>query len=487
MQVKTVKLNLILNLIRSVLGTLFILLTIPYVSRVLGPDKLGRVEYVNSIIMYFMLFTVLGIPNYGVREVAKYRDNKRKLTKLMIELFLILLVMMVLGYVILIFMLYRYKTLFEIKDIVWVMSINIICNSIGVEWFYQGIENQLYITKRFVLAKILGIILLFLLVKTRGDYLIYALILVILQGGSNILNFINLRKYLNLKSITWKRLNIMRHLKPILIIFSATAATTIYSQLDSVMIGNINKTAVSIYVIPNKIIKLLLLIITAMGIVTVPRLSNCLKNKDYKNYNFYLKNSLNYIWILSVPAIFATFLLADDIIFLLAGEQYTDSILTLKILCPILFLIGIAYYIGYQILYPLGLEKYYTISVIVAALVNFIFNYLMIPKYLQNGAAIGTIIAETIGPLITLFFARKYLRQTDFFSIKRIKYVIAALVMSIVIYLIKQSNYGHIGNITISTILGLMIYIAILIILKEEICVQIIRIIKNKLYKNKIL
>ena len=129
MQVKTVKLNLILNLIRSVLGTLFILLTIPYVSRVLGPDKLGRVEYVNSIIMYFMLFTVLGIPNYGVREVAKYRDNKRKLTKLMIELFLILLVMMVLGYVILIFMLYRYKTLFEIKDIVWIMSINIICNS----------------------------------------------------------------------------------------------------------------------------------------------------------------------------------------------------------------------------------------------------------------------------------------------------------------------------------------------------------------------
>ena len=96
----------------------------------------------------------------------------------------------------------------------------------------------------------------------------------------------------------------------------------------------------------------------------------------------------------------------------------------------------------------------------------------MIPKYLQNGAAIGTIIAETIGPLITLFFARKYLRQTDFFSIKRIKYVIAALAMSIVIYLIKQSNYGHIGNITISTILGLMIYIAILIILKEEICVQ---------------
>ena len=315
----------------------------------------------------------------------------------------------------------------------------------------------------------------------------YALILVILQGGSNILNFINLRKYLNLKSITWKRLNIMRHLKPVLIIFSATAATTIYSQLDSVMIGNINKAAVSIYVIPNKIIKLLLLVITAMGIVTVPRLSNCLKNKDYKNYNFYLKNSLNYIWILSIPAIFATFLLADDIILLLAGEQYTDSILTLKILCPILFLIGIAYYIGYQILYPLGLEKYYTISVIVAALVNFIFNYLMIPKYLQNGAAIGTIIAETIGPLITLFFARKYLRQTDFFSIKRIKYIIAALLMSIVIYIIKQSNYGHIGNILISSVLGLIVYMAILIILKEETCIQTIRIVKNKLYENKIL
>lgn len=481
MQVKTIKLNLILNLIRSVLGTLFILLTIPYVSRVLGPDKLGRVEYANSVITYFMLFTALGIPNYGVREVAKYRDNKRKLTKIVIELFLILIIMTILGYIILIFMLYRYKTLFEIKDIVWIMSINIICNSIGVEWFYQGIENQLYITKRFILAKILGIIFLFLLVKTRKDYLMYALILVILQGGSNILNFINLRKYLNFKSITWKRLNIIRHLKPILVIFSATAATTIYSQLDSVMIGNINKTAVSIYVIPNKIIKLLLLVITAMGIVTLPRLSNCLKNKDYKNYNFYLKNSLNYIWILSIPAMFATFLLADDIILLLTGEQYRDSILTLKILCPVLFLIGIGYFIGYQMLYPLGLEKYYTISVIVAALVNFIFNYFMIPKYLQNGAAIGTIIAEAIGPLITLFFARKNLRQIDFFSIKKVKYIVAALIMSVIIYFIKQSNYGHIGNILISGILGLSVYIIILIILKEETCIEIIKKLKNKI------
>ena len=105
----------------------------------------------------------------------------------------------------------------------------------------------------------------------------------------------------------------------------------------------------------------------------------------------------------------------------------------------------------------------------------------MIPKYLQNGAAIGTIIAETIGPLITLFFARKYLRQSDFFSIKRIKYIIAALTMSIVIYFIKQSDYGHIGNILISTILGLITYIVTLIILKEETCFEVIKILKNKL------
>jgi putative LPS biosynthesis related flippase len=462
------------------LGTAFIIITTPYITRVLGPENLGKVEYVNSIITYFMLFTVLGIPNYGIREVAKYRDNEKALSKVVIELLIIILTTTIIGYLILIYFLYINKSFLEIKDIILVMSINILCNNIGVEWFYQGIENQLYITKRFIIVRILTLIAMFLFIKSKENYLIYAFILVMMQSGSNILNFINLRKYINFRDIKFSNLEIWKHIKPILVIFSATVATAIYLQLDSIMIGNVNKEAVGIYIVPNKLIRMMLVVITALGSVLLPRITNCLKNKDYNNYNIYINNSLNYILFVSIPFVVSTFLLADDIIYIMAGSQFKDSVLTMRILSPILFTIGIAYFIGFQLLYPLGLEKYYTYSVIIAAIVNFIFNYLMIPKYLQNGAALGTVIAETVGPLITLYFSRKYLKRIDFFSKKRLKYFVATFIMSIFIVYVKKFEFSPVETIIYSFILGGIVYIGVLLLLKEEICVEGIKIIKKK-------
>lgn len=479
-QTKTVKLNFILNLARMFLGMAFIVITTPYITRILGPKTLGNVEYADSLITYFMLFTALGIPSYGIREVAKYRDNSKELSKLMLELLTILFITTIIGYLILFIFLYSYGSLFEIKDIILIMSINIMCNNIGIEWFYRGIENQSYITKRFILARILTLIAMFLFVKNKEDYLIYTFILVMMQSGSNVLNFFYLRKYINFKDLKFSSLQLKKHIKPILVIFMGTIATAIYLQLDSLMIGNVSKEAVGIYTVPNKLIRLILIIITALGGVLLPRITNCLKNKDYKNYNLYMNNSLNYILFISVPISVAIFLLADQIIYLMAGSQFKNSITTMKILSPILFMIGIAYFIGFQVLYPLGLEKYYTYSVIIAAIVNFIFNYLMIPKYLQNGAALGTVIAETVGPLITLYFSRKYLKRIDFFSKKRLKYFVATFIMSIFIVYVKKFEFSSVETIIYSFILGGIVYIGVLLLLKEEICVEGIKIIKKK-------
>lgn len=346
-QIKTVKLNFILNLTRMFLGMAFIVITTPYIARVLGPKSLGKVEYVNSLITYFMLFTALGIPSYGIREVAKYRDNSKELSKLMLELLTILFITTVIGYLVLFIFLYIYKSLYELKDIILILSINIICNNIGVEWFYQGIENQLYITKRFVVVRILTLIAMFLFIKSKENYLIYAFILVMMQSGSNILNLINLRKYISLKDIKVSSIELKKHLKPILVIFMATVATTIYLQLDSLMIGNVSKEAVGIYIIPNKLIRMILVVVTALGTVLLPRITNCFKNKDYDNYNSYMNISLNYIFLIALPLVVSTFLLSEDIINIMAGSQFKASVLTLKILSPILFMIGIAYFLGF--------------------------------------------------------------------------------------------------------------------------------------------
>lgn len=482
MKINSVKINFILNTTRMLLGMIFVLLTTPYVTRVLGAESLGKVEYINSVITYFLLFTALGIPNYGLREVARYREDKRKLSKIVFELGIIFFITTTIGYMTLLLFLYNTKLL-ELKNLVLIMSINLIFTNIGFEWFYQGIENQMYITIRYIIVRFICLILLFFLVKNYNDYLKYGFILVLINSGSNILNFINLRKYISFKEIKFKELEILKHIKPILIIFSASVAVSIYLQLDIVMIGNIDKSAVALYNVPNKIIRLILTTVTALGVVMLPRISNSYQKNDIENYKKYLNYSLNYILMISLPALCGTLLLSKNIILIMAGEKFLSSIKTMNILAIIIFIVGMAYFLGYQLLYPRGLERYYTYSVITAAIVNFIFNYIMIPKYLQNGAAMGTVIAESIGVIMMLYFSRNMLKKIEFFAIKRLKYFIASLIMGIVVYIITLQNLGNIPTVIYSIIVGVIVYFFILFIMKEEYTQEGMKLLKGKFKK----
>lgn len=482
MKINSVKINFVLNTTRMLLGMVFILLTTPYVTRVLGAESLGKVEYINSVITYFLLFTALGVPNYGLREVARYREDKNKLSKVVFELGIILFITTTIGYIVLLLFLYNTKLL-ELKNLVLIMSINLIFTNIGFEWFYQGIENQMYITIRYIIVRFICLILLFFLVKNYNDYLKYGFILVLINSGSNILNFINLRKYISFKEIKFKELEILKHIKPILIIFSASVAVSIYLQLDIVMIGNIDKSAVALYNVPNKIIRLILTTVTALGVVMLPRILNSYQKNDIENYKKYLNYSLNYILMISLPALCGTLLLSKNIILIMAGEKFLSSIKTMNILAIIIFIVGMAYFLGYQLLYPRGLERYYTYSVITAAIVNFIFNYIMIPKYLQNGAAMGTVIAESIGVIMMLYFSRNMLKKIEFFAIKRLKYFIASLIMGIVVYIITLQNLGNIPTVIYSIIVGVIVYFFILFIMKEEYTQEGMKLLKGKFKK----
>lgn len=484
MKINSVKINFILNTTRMLLGMIFILLTTPYVTRILGAESLGKVEYVNSIITYFILFTALGIPNYGLREVARCRENKYKLSKVVIELGIILFITTIAGYIILLIFLYNTKLL-ELKNLVLLISVNLIFTNVGFEWFYQGIENQLYITIRYIILRIISLILLFFIVKNSNDYLKYGIILVLMNSGSNILNFINLRKYISFKEIKIKDLEILKHIKPILVIFSASVAISIYLQLDTVMIGNIDKSAVAFYNVANKIVRIPLTIVTALGTVLLPRISNFHQKNDIENYKKYLNHSLNYILMMALPIFFGVILLSKTIVLIMAGEKFLVSVPTMKILAIIIPIVGIAYFLGYQLLYPRGLERYYTYSVVTAAIVNFIFNYITIPKYLQNGAALGTVIAESIGVIMMLFFSRKLLKEIEFFSIKRLKYFIASGIMGILVYIVTLQAMNNTATLLFSILIGIISYFFTLLILREEYTQEGIKLFKRKLRKEK--
>lgn len=469
----SIKKNFIINGIKIFFNLIFPIITFPYISRVLGPIGIGKITFATSIINYFLLFTNLGIPLYGIREIARIRENRLNLSKTFSEILFLNLITTIIGMIIFIIFL-QLKLFGNDINLFQVMSLNIIFTFIGVEWYFQGMENYSYITKRSIIFKIISIILMFIFVNRKEDVVIYAGILVLALVGSNILNFFKAKKEI---LISFKNLNIKKHLKPILTIFSMNIAISIYTNLDSVMLGyHSSEYSLGIYSASSKIIHLVLGIVTSLGAVLLPRISNYIANKQEKELKEILEKTLTFLLALSIPCVIGIILTADEIIKIFSGNEFMEAVKTMKILSSIIFFIAFSNFLGIQILYPRGEEKKVLYSVIVGAIINFSLNWLLIPKYAQNGAAVATVIAEGFVLLTQIFLGYKYLKF-KIFTFENLKVVLASIFMGIGLLLI--TNYymekSIIVNLLLKIILGILIYIIGLIILKEKFIMEYIK------------
>lgn len=468
----SIKKNFIINGIKIFFNLIFPIVTFPYISRVLGPTGIGKITFATSITNYFLLFTNLGIPLYGIREIARVRENRLKLSKSFSEILFLNLITTIIGMIV--FIIFFQLKLFgnDIK-LFQIMSLNIIFTFIGVEWYFQGMENYIYITKRSIIFKIISIILMFIFVNKKEDIVIYAGILVFALVGANILNFFKVKKEI---LISFKNLNIKKHLKPILTIFSMNIAISIYTNLDSVMLGyRSNEYSLGIYSASSKMIHLVLGIVTSLGAVLLPRISNYIINKQEKELKEILENTLTFLLALSVPCVIGIILTADEIIKIFSGNEFIEAVKTMRILSPVIFFIAFSNFLGIQILYPRGEEKKVLYSVIVGAIINFSLNWLLIPKYAQNGAAVATVIAEGFVLLVQIFLGYKCLKFKIFTS-ENLKVILANIFLGIGALLITNYFTGKsiIVNLLLKIILGILIYIIVLIILKEKFIIEYI-------------
>ena len=189
MKVRSIKINYILNVFRVVSGGIITIAIMPHVNKILGPDIVGKVEYIYTIVNYFILFSALGIPLYGIREIARIRENENERKKTTLELLSILIVTTLISYLIYFCVLYQITTFENYKSLLLVMSSMIVLSNISAEWYFQGIEDQLYITIRYVIVRVIVLFLIFMGIKSEADYLIYAIALVLTLCGSGIFNF----------------------------------------------------------------------------------------------------------------------------------------------------------------------------------------------------------------------------------------------------------------------------------------------------------
>ncbi len=392
----SIKKNFIMNAILNISGFIFPLISFPYVSRVLGPAGTGNVSFAISFVTYFDMFAQLGIPAYGVRACAKVRDDKKELNRTVTELLTINLATSLIVYIILYSLIFAVPSLRKDKLIYIICSLMIILNTIGMNWLFQALEKYTYITVRSMLFKLISIVGMLLLINSTDDYIIYAALCVFSGWASNVLNLIYARRLVSLET-DHSRLDYTRHFKAVGVFFAMTCATTVYLNLDNVMLGIISdKTEVGYYSAAVRIKTLLVSFITSLGGVLLPRLSYYIENKNTFEFKRLSGKALHFVILAALPLVIYFILFASPVILLLAGTQYEGSILPMQIIMPTLLLIGITNMLGIQILVPLDLEKYVLYSEIGGAIIDLILNAVFIPLYGAAGAALGTLAAEAV-------------------------------------------------------------------------------------------
>ena len=479
MQTPSLKKNIVLNVIKTTLSLLFPLVSFPYASRILLPDGIGKVNFARAVMEYFVLIATLGIHVYGVREGAKVRDDKYLLSKFSKEIFCINMISTFIAYILFFLAMVSVPKLADYKALLCVISATILFTSLGMDWLYGAVEDYKYITIRFIIFNIISLVLLFLLVHEQKDYLRYAAIAVVSNVGANTLNFIHSRKYISFSIV--KKLELKRHLKPICILFAMAAVIKIYSVLDKTMLGFIcDDWQVGIYSAAIKVNKLILSLVVAAYTVFLPRLSYYSEKKDITKFNNLVNKGSNVLLLISIPSCIGLSLLSYHIMMILSGEHYLASVPVMRIMTPIILIIGISNFIGMQLFMPLRKEKYTLYSVICGAIINFNLNMILIPKYQATGAAISTLCAETIVTVVQLFLAKNIINLNSMFKMF-IVYLLNAVVMGIIVFFI----INHIESIIIGFLLGVgtgfVVYIALLLIEKNEIVYSIIRSVGRRI------
>lgn len=479
---KSIKVNFIYNSVLTLSSIIFPIITFPYISRVLGPAGTGNYNFATSIVNYFSMFAMLGIPTYGIRACAKTRDDEEKLSITVSEIFVINLLITGITYVLFFVTLFSVEKLEENKLLLMVIGFSMLFNLIGMEWLFKGLELYSYITIRSLIFKIISVILMFLFVKSETDTVKYAAIFVFSTAGSYILNFKRAHKYINYR---WHGLNLKKHFKPILIFFAMSVATIVYTNLDNVMLGFMKTdTDVGYYSAAVKIKYILASLVSSLGAVLLPRASNYIEKNLKDKFRYISSKAFNFVFLFAIPLSVYFIIYAEEGILLLAGTEYLQAVPAMKIIMPTVLLIGLTNIMGIQMLVPLGKEKQVLYSEVIGAIVDLLLNLILIPFYGAAGAAIGTLVAEA-SVLIAQVIALKQELISCLKGIQIFRILLAttcATVVACLISLTLQCGVFWILCITACVFFG--IYVVMLFVLKEKLFMSIVNELIKKVKKS---
>ena len=479
MSKQSIKKNGILYTIKAISSLLLPLITFPYASRILTPTGIGKVNFVLNIISYFSLFAGLGVHSYSIREATKIRDDRIALSQFMQEVTLIRFVSTLVFFILFLTSLFIIPKFADYLPMFFLASFNLFFSFLDIGWIYHAEEEFEFITIRTLLFQFLTIIILFTLVKTKDDLIKYLGINILTTVGANLLSFIYAKKYVYF--LPKQKLAIKQHLKPIFLFWSINLVSSIYTMLDTTMLGFLtNDTEIGFYSASTKLSHMVLTLITSLTTVLLPRLSYYKEKKLNDDlYNLFNK-ALAFSLFLSLPCTLGLIILSRPLILALSGTAYLPAVPVMKTISPIIIMISTTSLVGSVFFTAINKEKYAFYSICLGAALNLICNSILIPKYGALGAAYGSVIAETTVCIFQVSVAQTYIYKKQLLM-HAIKTLTACAVMAGIAFILLKHIQHTVFQLIIIPAAGACIYALISILLKNHIALNIANSIKAKL------
>lgn len=471
MKEPSIKKNFIYSTLYQILNVITPFITAPYISRVLGVKGVGIQSYTASVQAIFLLVAALGTFSYGSREISMHRDNTYERSKLFWEIELMSVgttLAALAGWIILCFLTPEYKIYYI------VLTIGIIAAAFDITWFFDGIEQFKLTVIRNSVFKILGIILMFLCIKSKDDLLLYIFISSVSSLLSNLSLWPYLRRYLI--KINFRELRFKTHFRETMIYFIPTIATSVYTILDKTLLGLITNDATQngYYQQAQKIISLAnSMVFTAINSVIGVRNSYLFAEKRFAEIHDKIEMSFNFIFFMGFGCCFGIMGVAKTFVPLFFGDGYDQVVDLLYIFAPIIVIIGVSNCLGSQYYTPCGKRKESTYYLISGSVVNLILNLLLIPRFGASGAAIASVVAESVISILYVKFSCGYGNVAMLFKTGW-KKMIMGVVMFIVVYMMNGIHLNSFIVIFLQIIVGIAVYLLGLILLKDAWLLDII-------------
>lgn len=455
-----IKQNFLYNVGYQLLIVITPLITSPYVSRVLGAHNLGVYSYSYSIAEYFVLFAMLGTKNYGNRQVAMVRDNKENLSETFWSIYFFQLVTSLTMLVI--YYMYIIAICKENMNIAFLQGLYVLTAVVDISWFFFGMEEFKITVTRNTIIKLVSVFCIFAFVKKRSDLWLYTFILAGSMFAGYISVFPFLKKYVHFVKPTWK--GIKKHIRPNLLLFVPVIAVSIFNVMDKIMLGWMSDyVQVGLYGNTEKLMRIPLGIITALGTVMMPHMAHMVAAGNAEKSKVVIERSM--IFIMCMGSALAAGLAGIGRVFapIFFGEEFVDCGRLIVFLSPTVLSLSWANVIRMQYLIPNKMDTEFIISTIIGAIVNLVVNWLLIPKFGALGAVFGTLCAETSLTVYQTYVVRKLLPITKYLR-ETVPFVVIGIIMGFAVNVVGNMMNPGISVLFVQVFTGVLIYFSLTLI-----------------------